>query len=121
MTNETEQNNITNWLDEEIKNTNEGKVYEKLPTVQFIENKIVNLTIDFSKPFDKWTGDSRGRTGQVTKAIIHCMQDNQLKVWWLNVKNPTYSEICKRGKSGQREFKIIQIGQQATTQYKIVE
>jgi hypothetical protein len=48
-----------------------------------------NLTIGFDKAFEKWTGDSRGRSGQVTKAIIPCLQDGQLKNWWLNVKNKT--------------------------------
>lgn len=121
MTNETEQGNITNWLDEEIQHTTNGTVYTKLPTVQFVENKIIVLDIGFDKPFEKWTGDSRGRTGQVTKAIIPCLQDGQLKNWWLNIKNPTYSEIIKRGKAGQRTFKLLQVGTQATTQYKIVD
>ena len=121
MTNETQQGNITNWLDQEIQNTSEGKVYEKLPTVQFVENKIINLTIGFDKAFEKWTGDSRGRSGQVTKVIIPCLQDGQLKNWWLNVKNPAYAEVIKRGKAGQKEFKILQVGNQQTTQYKIVE
>jgi hypothetical protein len=121
MTNETEQNNITNWLDNEIAATSEGKVYEKLPTVQFVENKIITLEIGFDKQFEKWTGESRGRNGQVTKAIIPCLQDGQLKNWWLNVKNPAYSELIKKGRAGQRVFKVLQVGSQQTTQYKFVE
>jgi hypothetical protein len=121
MTNDITQGNITNWLEEEAKSTSEGKVYTKLPTVQFVENKIVTLTVDFSKPFEKWTGDSRGRSGQVTKAIIPCTQDGQIKNWWLNIKNPIYAEIIRKGREGKTEFKIIQIGTQATTQYKMVE
>jgi len=124
MEEQNKQENITNWLDAELaatKSTNEGKTFEKLPTVLFTENKIATLEISFDKPFEKWTGESRGRPGQVTKAIISCLQDGVLKNWWLNIKNPCYAEVIKRGRDGQRTFKVLQVGTLDKTMYKIID
>lgn len=122
-TNEIKEQQIeqTNWIDEEVKNLGESKTFEKIPSVVFVENKTTKLEIDFSKPFEKWSGANSTNSGDVTKAIIPCIQDGVLKNWWLNVKNPVYGEIIRKAKTGVREFTIIQIGSKQSTQYKIIE
>lgn len=112
---------LNSWLDEEAKNVASTSPGEKMPSMKFEENKIVEFTVDFSVPFQKWTGDA-GK-GEVMKAIIPCVdsRDKVKKNLWLNVKNPLYSELIQRGTKGQTVFKVIQIGQQANTQYKLVE
>ncbi|MDD2657677.1 MAG: hypothetical protein PHD43_23340 [Methylococcales bacterium] len=109
----------TNWLDEEIKNTQTEFTGEKLPTLKLEVGKITTFTVDFSIPFNKWTGESGKK--KVTKAIIPVTQKGEKKNLWLNVQNPLYSEICKRGKAGQKEFKVSTTGTQSDTRYTIVE
>jgi hypothetical protein len=109
--------NMNNWLDQEVAEINAGGV-DKVPTLKFEENKIVEFEVDFTNPFQKWTG-TQGR-GDITKAIIPCTENGVKKNLWLNVKNPLYGELVTKGKEGQKMFKVIQIGNQAKTVYKMV-
>jgi hypothetical protein len=109
----------TDWLKDEAAQINVHDDYDELPSVQFEENKIAKLKVDFTSPFNKWSG--KQGTKDVTKAIIPCTQDDVKKNLWLNVKNPLYSDIVKRGADGQTEFSIMQVGTQANTKYNIVE
>lgn len=112
------QTNATSWLDKEIENTQTSEFTgERLPTLKLEVGKIVSFTIDFSQPFQKWTGGSP----LVTKAILPAIHKGEKKNIWLNVKNPLYGEICKRGKAGQTNFKISTTGTQKDTRYTIVE
>ena len=118
-----EQTNL-NWLEVEENELTTGKHTEVLPSLKFQENKIVSFSIDFSKPFPKWTGSGgRGNIGQVTKAIIPVvdLSDNIKKNLWLNVKNPLYAEIVQRGRKGQINYRVIQTGKQSETKYNLVE
>lgn len=114
----TEENN-TNWLDEEIKNTtNPITDFEKLDALKLEDGKIVTFTIDFSQPFKKWNKVENGVSK--TKAIIPVTHKGIRKNLWLNVKNPLYGELCNAGKKGQTEFKVSTTGTQSNTKYKIV-
>jgi len=73
------------------------------------------MTIDFSKKFDKWSDDD------VVKKIIPVKVGEVELVWWLNVKNPIYGEIIKKGVEGQTVFKVMQTGTQSNTKYNLVE
>jgi len=84
------------------------------------ENKVTEITIDFSKPFDKWQGQNANGT-DVTKAKIPIIHLSENKIWWLNVFNPIYREIITAGKSGQSTFKILQTGTQDKTKYVMVK
>ena len=114
---------VTNWMNEELNTittqTENNQTY--LPSMKFEENKIVEFTVDFTNKFTKWQGTGGRNGGTVTKAIIPVMHNNEKKVLWLNVKNPLYHELVKRGSSGQKVFKVIQTGKQKETKYNIVE
>jgi len=107
------------WLKQEAEQINVHDDYDELPSLQFFENKIVTFTVDFSKPFNKWKG--KQGTKEVTKAIIPVTEANVNKNLWLNVKNPLYGELVKKGAEGQTTFKVIQVGNQADTKYNIIE
>lgn len=109
------------WLDDEIAANGANTIgnYEKLPSLKLIENKITDIEIDFSKPFDKWNVTNNGK--EVTKAIISVKHDGEKKSFWLNVKNPIYKDIIRLGRAGKKKFRIMQTGTQATTKYILVE
>lgn len=109
----------TNWLDEELANRPTQFTGEKLPALKLETGKIVTITVDFTNPFNKWTGENSGKA--VTKAIIPVLHKGEKKNFWLNVLNPLYREICERGKKGQTEFKIATTGAQGDTRYTISE
>jgi hypothetical protein len=110
----------TNWLDEEAKQLTNNVNYEKLPSLKLTPNVVTEITIDFSKPFEKWSGlDSKGNP--ITKKIIPVIVSGTRMNFWLNIKNPLYSEIIKAGKAGQIAFKVLQTGTQANTKYVLVK
>jgi hypothetical protein len=114
------QNNIpeSTWREEEAKEITTRANYEELPSLKLQPNVITEIVIDFSKPFEKWTGnDAKGQP--ITKKIIPCSVNGVRMNFWLNVKNPIYAEIIKA--QGQTTFKILQTGTQAKTQYQIVK
>jgi hypothetical protein len=116
MTNQTLPE--TNWRDEEAKLFTSNNNFEELPSLKLTPNVITEVTIDFSKPFDKWTGqDMKGNP--TTKKIIPCSVNGTKMNWWLNVKNPVYSEIIKAKE--QTVFKILQTGTQQNTKYVLVK
>lgn len=105
-----------NWLDEEAKTLSENAFDgERKPSLKLEANKLVTMTIDFSKPFQKWTD------GDTIKKIVPVKVGEVELVWWLNVKNPIYGEIIKRGLNGQTVFKVMQTGTQDKTKYNLVE
>jgi len=108
---------ITNWLEDESKelntNTNFG---EKLPALKLEAGKIVEFTVDFSQPFNKWIDNSNG----TVKKIIPVTHKGEKKNLWLNVKNPLYVQLIEAGKNGQTTFKVSTTGTQKETRYMIV-
>jgi len=115
---EEQKTEETNWLNkevEELKNTSFNE--DRDPALKLEENKITELTIDFSKKFDKWIDQESG----IIKKIIP-VEVNEVKyVWWLNVRNPIYNQIIMGGSNGQKVFKILQTGTKQNTKYTIVE
>ncbi len=106
----------TNWLEEESKQLNSNTDFgEKLPTLKLEVGKIVEFTVDFSKPFNKW----KSQDG-VVKAIIPVVHKEDKKNLWLNTKNPLYGELLNAGKKGQTTFKISTTGTLKETRYTIV-
>lgn len=114
-----EQHKIYDWLDKEIENIELSGIQmgDRLPSLKMESGKVYVFMVDFSQPFPKWTGGNP----QVTKAIIPVIHKGERKNLWLNVKNPLYREICKRGKDGQREFMVSVTGAQKDTRYNLVE
>jgi hypothetical protein len=111
------QTETADWLtkEEEILEQTKPKDYIKLPSIKLVQDDIVEVDIDFSKPFDKW----EDKENKVTKAIIPVTQDKEQRLWWLNVKNPVYIEIVRAGRTGQTHFKVLQTGSKKETKYKL--
>lgn len=114
-----ENKTVNNWLNEEFdeldKQTNfEG---EKLPSLQFEENKVVKFVIDFSEKFQQYHDEPN----KCVKAIIPVTHDGEKKILWLNKKNPLYKDLIHKGKDGQTEFSVIQTGSKANTKYSLVK
>ena len=118
---EQQKQNVTNWLEEEQKVIQSESVlqFEKLPSLKLEENKVTEITIDFSKPFDKWQDPQTG----ANKKILPCVKtsDNLKYVFWLNVKNPLYAALIKKAALGQTKFKVLRTGQKNGTRYTLVE
>lgn len=112
---ETQQN----WLDVEIAELSQNTTtqFEKLPSLKLLPNKITEIEVDFSAPFQKWN-DSIHKS---TKAIIPITSNGVKMNFWLNVKNPLYGQICNAGKNNQTKFKIIQTGTAQDTKYNLVD
>jgi hypothetical protein len=117
---EETQTQNTNWLQEEAETLKENAFDgERKPSLKLEENKIVEMTIDFSSPFQKW--EDREESKVTIKKIIPVKVGEVELVWWLNIKNPIYGEIIKLGAEGQTVFKVIQTGNAKTTKYNLVE
>jgi len=114
----TEETKDSNWLEQEVEE-NKSNAFdgEKLPALELKENVVVNITVDFSEPFDKWK-DEENKT---IKAIIPVEVKGEKLVWWLNVKNPMYGQIIQKGLQGENVFKVMQTGTQKNTRYNFVE
>ena len=106
-------------LDDEVKELKTHIDYEELPSLKLVPNVVTEITIDYSKPFEKWIGDNNGKP--VTKKIIPVLLNGNRMNWWLNTKNPVYAEVIKLGSQGQNVFKILQTGTQANTKYVLVK
>lgn len=117
-TTETEKVVDNNWLNEEAKNLKETSFDgERKPALKLEENKVVTINVDFSEPFQEW----RDQENNSVKKIIPLTCKGEECVWWLNVRNPIYSQLIRKGAEGQTEFKILQTGSQKNTKYTIVE
>lgn len=115
---EEQKNETTNWLKQEAE-TLKNTVFddERKPALKLEENKITEVTIDFTNEFEKWTDQE---TGTVKKIIPVKVKENSY-VWWLNVKNPVYGQIIQKGSAGQTAFKVLQTGSKQNTKYTLVE
>lgn len=116
---ETETETEKTWIQEEAQALQQESFDgERKPALKLEENKVITIIVDFSEPFKKWTDPEDNKT---IKKILPVKVGAVDLVWWLNVKNPVYAEIIKRGAKGQTEFKILQTGSKASTKYNIVE
>lgn len=107
------------WIDAEIADLNEKGIAteEQKPSLKMVENKIYEIEIDYTKPWPKW----QDPVSKTVKKIIPCKFEGKDYSYWLNCANPIYSDLLKKGKTGQRKFKIIRIGQAKATRYKLVD
>lgn len=110
----------TSWMESEIANIDKKDAAEsKFPeSLKFVENKITEVEIDFSKPFEKKPNKLNPGTIQV---LIPVKQTGVIKTFWLNVANPLYVQILQAGLKGQKVFKILKTGTKKDTRYAIVE
>jgi len=116
---ETETQN-TDWLKKEADELKENAFDgERKPALKLEENKMVTMTIDFSIPFQRWEDKEDDKL--TIKKIIPVKVGEVELVWWLNVKNPIYGEIIKKGSEGQTIFKVMQTGTAKKTKYNLVE
>lgn len=120
----TEQTKMSEngWIVAEIESMEQNKQgnFESLPSMKFTENEVTELSIDFSKPFQKWTGqNTNGKT--VNKAIIPVTHNGEKKNWWLNIQNPTYKDVMHLGKEGKNTIKILQTGTKQNTKYVVIK
>lgn len=115
-----EEKTTNDWIKDELaENTKEEE--ERLPSLILEENKVVNLTIDFSAPFKSWTEyEADGKTINKIKKMVPVKVGEVNLLWWLNVKNPIYTQLLQAGAKGQTEFKVLQTGNKQTTKYSIV-
>ena len=114
-----EQTNADNWLAKEEEELSKQTNFdgEKLPSLQFEENKVVKFTVDFAKPFPEYDD----QVNKSIKAIIPVTQGEVKLNLWLNKKNPLYKDLIHAGKEGQKDFAVMQIGTQANTKYNLVK
>lgn len=113
---ETETNN---WLKEEVKNYSSDFSGEKKPALKLEENKVTTLSIPTAQPFEKW----EDRENNTVKKIIPCMVNGQEFVWWLNCKNPVYTQILQKSVEVYPEplvINVLQTGSKQNTRYTIV-
>lgn len=110
------EQNLENWLLKEAEEVSTSNSKERLEILKIEENKLYDLTVDFSKPFNKWV-DPQTAT---VKKIIPVVHEGKQKVWFLNVKNPVYSEIIHLGLKGLFRFKITRTGKFKNTKYTLM-
>ena len=109
----------TTWLEDELATQTTHTDYEELPSLKLQPNVVTDIAIDFSNPFQLWTGEQNGKT--ITKKIIPVVVNGSKMNWWLNIKNPAYKDIIHAGRTGQKTFKILQTGKQDKTKYVILK
>lgn len=123
---EDQQIGETNWLEAEDESL-KGKFEpgDKLPSVQFAENKITLIKVDATNKFPEWDDKQKG----IVKSIIPCwcMIDNkEVKYnWWLNKKNPVYKEVIRTCRDASDKscvrIQVLQTGTKKDTKYIIVK
>lgn len=115
---EQTQNNI-NWIQQELDANKQQQDFEKVEALKFEENKEIEIEINFSQPFRKWTTEIEGK--KITKAILPVKVGDLDRVWWLNIRNPFYGEIMKLGATGQTKFRIVSTGKMTATRYILLK
>ena len=107
-----------NWIDKELEEIKETAFDgERKPALVLEENKTITMTVDFSKPFEKWNDTENNSI----KKIIPVRVGEVDVVWWLNVKNPIYHKIVEKSLNGQTVFKVLQVGNKKATKYILQE
>jgi len=114
-----EQQSIPEWILEENEKLDKENCIEgeKLPSLHFEENKLIEFEVDFTNKFREW----ENKEFKITNAIIPVTHEKEKKQLWLNKRNPLYRQIINAGKSGINVFKVIQTGTKASTKYSIVK
>lgn len=113
------QTNIPEWILKENEQLDQKTTFtgERLPSLQFEENKIISFKVDITNPF----GEYQDKVHKCVKAMIPVESNGVRKMFWLNKSNPLYKDIIRKIKEGQVSFKVIQTGKDALTGYNLVE
>lgn len=107
-----------NWLQKESDKMQELSELPKTDAMKFEEGRVEKVEVDFTNPFEK-VQDSYD--DKVTKAVIPVIHEGKYKVWWLNIRNPTYHDLVKEGLKGKTSFEIIRTGEKKNTRFTILE
>lgn len=110
---------LNNWLVEEIKSVSTNNFSgERLEGLKIADKQMVEVSIDFTKPFEKWQ-DPISKT--IKKIIPVTLQDGSKRAFWLNCANPLYKELLELGKAGQTKFSIARTGMGKATRYTLIK
>ena len=102
---------------EELKqNTNMGG--ERKEALKIEDKQMVEVDIDFSKPFEKWVDQNNSST---IRKILPVKYNGKDMNFWLNPANPIYREILEAGAKGVTHFKIMRTGTAKATRYVLVK
>ena len=113
------------WIERE-KEELENNAYTKLPTMKFAEDTPTKISVDITKPWERYEEIDKDKNITIVKKIIPVMHNGELKNWWLNTKNPLYKEIVMKASEAMKEGKIsfeisiFRTGQMRNTRYRII-
>lgn len=120
-----------NWLEEELTEL-KNKKKDYTPFLKMETEKIYELTIDFSKPFDVSVDptpykNKKGEECHPTKKVIPVMWENKSYIWTLNINQPIWEKLAeigfatiKEGKSPLVKLKMTRNGIGKDTRYTIL-
>lgn len=109
---------IPEWLNKETAKLESQKEQLKFPEPLILkQGTLAEIEVDFSNEFESYVDESN----QSTKAIIPVKENGIAKTWWLNKRNPVYADLIRKGRNGQRKFKIATMGEKKSTRYSFVE
>ena len=118
-----ETNKTTAWIEEEQNSlgTQEETIFEKRESLKLEENKVVEITVDFTRKWDEWLDKTVEPPKK--KAIIRVLHEGVVKNFWLSKRNPLYRELLEIGKAsnGTAIVKIMRVGQAKATKYLLVK
>ena len=117
--NKMEQNQ-TNWMQTELNEAkqNTNLTGDRKEALKIEDKQMVEVDINFSKPFDKWIDPNNTKT---IRKIIPVRCNGKDMNFWLNPANPIYREILEAGQKGQTHFKIMRTGIAKATRYVLVK
>ena len=109
-----------NWMQTELNEAkqNTSPIGDRKEALKIEDKQMVEVDIDFSKPFDKWIDPNNAKT---IRKIIPVKCNNKEMNFWLNPANPIYRELLEAGEKGQTHFKIMRTGVAKATRYVLVK
>jgi len=113
------EQNQTNWMQTELNEANQNisPIGDRKEALKIEDKQMVEVDIDFSKPFDKWIDPNNTKT---IRKIIPVRCNGKDMNFWLNPANPIYRELLEAGQKGQTHFKIMRTGVAKATRYVLV-
>lgn len=108
---------FNNCIQQELNNLPQTNFEEDdTPNFKFDEeNKIYTIKI-LPEEFGEWIDGDNG----IKKKIIKIEVEGVKYKWWLNTKNPVYSEIVKGIAVQQMEYKVMRQGDKQNTKYVVI-
>lgn len=113
------------WLEEALKEMDKNTEYEKKESLKLAQDAPTNFVVSIDQEWRKW---QETRDGKIKfSKIIPVVHDGEEKVFWLNVKNPVYTQLLDMAKKAREEGRmdfpvcIFKTGTQQDTKYTIVK